>query len=249
MPAVVTAPARLHDPWLSEFWPTRAPLRTTVSVTAALGLAAAPQPSSKREPRSNRSSFDSQREGAPLPDQPQTPTRDDESAFLDAYASTSADFSSSGSERSLSRSSGSAAATCSAASQSDAVAHVQPSTPSAHAAAPSEPHWTAAQPHSPASQALRCADTAATSEARSDGSACSTTTSLVRLCQFDSYADNVVVSLLCPRALSGHLIGRNGQTSSTLQVPGARWWLTDKAWKFGGAANLRCALAPLVLTC
>lgn len=55
----------------------------------------------------------------------------------------------------------------------------------------------------------------------------------------DSYPANVVVSMLCPRALSGHLIGRSGQTAAALQLPGARWWLTDKAWKFGGASNLR----------
>ena len=53
---------------------------------------------------------------------------------------------------------------------------------------------------------------------------------------------------MCPRALTGHLIGRGGQTAAALQLPGAQWWLSDKAWKLGGAANLRY-VAPLYLCC
>lgn len=94
----------------------------------------------------------------------------------------------------------------------------------------------------PVVQQFSCTDTAFSSTAHSDDTACSATgatTTISLHSPFGSYPDNVVVSLLCPHALAGHLIGRNGQTASTLQVPGARWWLTDKAWKFGGAANLR----------
>lgn len=240
-----------HSNWIPEFWPVRTPLRTSIGASSASASRRSQQPL-----QSHRLSLERQHtEDLSLPDDPMGQERIAPEGFLDACFDATPSASDSAASEAAAPSLQHAFAVAPArvvpsdiavstfdegdAHSSDSADSVSTSvstseTPLAISSFSTDLSDLSAAPSE------RCLDIVSDSASLCDSSSIATP-SIASDCRsvLDSYAANVVASIMCPARLSGHLIGRNGQTAASLQLPGARWWLTDKAWKFGGASNLR----------
>jgi hypothetical protein len=213
---------RQQDHWLSDFWPQRSLVHgVTTSAAAAAQSVQTREPAEAKPSRSQRSSLDVQRD-VPLPDEPTTPAQRQEGPFLDAASSSSdsADAAAADSPTAASLAIQEAVQDAATSSSSSAVTSSTVVTSDVQ-----QQQQQQQQPQSPTSDAA--------SSAAAD-SPCS---------HFSSRSPtNVVVSMLMPRAMSGWLLGPGGAKAKANQIPGAKWWLTDRTWQMGGQQNLRLLL-------
>ena len=210
---------RQLDHWLDRYWPGKSFVPGAVAaVVASPAEAYAPAEPKEAQPRSQRSSLDVQRD-LPLPDEPQTPDRATEGAFLDSAYSRSSSSSLDQPRRPT--------------RLSDAVEAEQPTEAQVATAADQQ----SVNSQGAASDLQESVAEERSPTAGSSGSADSAATTLDV-----KGRDNVVVSLLFPRSLSGYVLGPGGKTVSGAQVPGAKWWLANKHWQHGTESNLRWAI-------
>mmetsp|Transcript_14643 Transcript_14643/g.44246 ORF Transcript_14643/g.44246 Transcript_14643/m.44246 type:complete len:466 (-) Transcript_14643:1254-2651(-) len=247
--AELTAAANLagqHEHSFSGFKPARTALRKAAVVTPVYAVPVEVN-SRKRQPQSNRSSFDYQREGAPLPDQPQLPSRNDESCFLDTFAanlssagsSSVEDGSSSSSSSSRGHNSRDSVVPSSSSVQSGQAAPAQPSSVASESVQSSvftadaaiHQQYLASQSQSPI-----YAEHDSSAVVPSDSSASSTSPTVDSNTSSIRSSDSMYLNLLFPGRLCGALLGAKGQSTSAMQVPGARWWKANPAQHSGDAA-------------